>query len=517
MTVAAPAPHVGVDAVALLRSRLSLRVFAVLFTLNLVVFSGLGLFLGSRLEQQRSELVLRFTEQIVATLESTIRPGGELNVARILDWPGWRNVTDALLVDANLERSPSGRLWPRGVALHPVGQAGGLEPRDELLEALARALDDGTRSTHGNGLVVPIAVAGRTWGALWFEPRADPTGSDLSRLLWSGFALSTVLLLVGTFAALHPLVIDPVQRLARAAARVTGGDLSARVDASERGDEISELLRAFNAMAQRVEALSRDLEREVEEALGAARRAERAVVVQQRLAAMGQLAAGIAHEINNPLGGLVNAVQTLRSGRADEARRERYLELLAEGLERIRVIVGQVLRMAPRETAAVRVDLAQVVRDACVLVRHRVEAAQTRLSVRVAGVDVEPYESAPAVAGRCVVVGARQELVQALLNLLVNAIDALAERPGAARLDVAVEERGADLALSVTDDGPGVRSSDLERLTDIFFTTKEVGRGTGLGLSIVHNVVDSHGGRLVLENAPGGGFRATCLLPRAAP
>jgi signal transduction histidine kinase len=496
-------------------SRLSLRVFAVLFVANLVVFSGLGAFIGNRVERQREEVVLRATEQIVDTLQTTIRPGGELNVARILAWPGWAHVADALLVDANLERTPSGRVWPRGVALHPVGQTRSLGARDELLEALARALATGTKSAFGRGLVVPIAVEDRTWGALWFEPREDPTGSDLTRLLWSGFALSTVLLLVGTYAALHPLVLEPVQRLARAATRLSGGDLTTRVAAGERNDEISALLRSFNAMAQRVEALSKNLEREVEEALAAARRAERAVVVEQRLAAMGRLAAGIAHEINNPLGGLVNAVQALRGGKIDDARRARYLELLASGLERIGTTVGQVLRMAPRETGAQRVDLVLVVRDACGLVRHRVEQQSARLEFTVGGERFDAFDPPPSAPGRFTVVGARAELAQALLNLLFNALDALEERPGAAKIAIALVESGDEVELSVSDDGPGVDPANLERLVDLFFTTKEVGRGTGLGLAIVHNVVDSHGGRLVLANAPSGGFVATCTFPRA--
>jgi signal transduction histidine kinase len=99
-----------------------------------------------------------------------------------------------------------------------------------------------------------------------------------------------------------------------------------------------------------------------------------------------------------------------------------------------------------------------------------------------------------------------------VLNLLVNALDALEER-GGGTVVVALGRRGDDLELSVADDGPGVRAEDLPRISDLFFTTKEVGKGTGLGLALVHGVAASHGGRVELESSPGAGFRATIVLP----
>lgn len=513
-------------------SRLGLRVFALLAVLNLAVFSALGVFLTERLEEQRAELVTDFREQIVSTLESTIIAGGGLNVARIIDWPGWSQVSDAVLVDANLERTPSGRIVPRGVALHPVGQVGPRADREAIFEGLAACVADIGRRQVAGGFAVPIVSDGELWGALWYRERDDATRSDLAVLLWSGFALSTVLLMAGTFVALRPLVILPIGRLAGAAQRVARGDLTARVRTSGGNDEVSAVLASFNRMAERVERLTNDLEEEVQTAVEQARRAEAAVIVQRRLAAMGELAAGIAHEINNPLGGLQNAVRALEKGDLPDERRERYLALLDSGLERIRDTVSKVLRMAPRETAIERVDLFDVVRDAAGLVRHRVGRDGHRLLVSVDGVatDVEAGrgdagrgdgsgDDRDATNERFCVLGARQELAQALLNLLVNAFDALDEaldrtgRPG--RVLVALERRGAEIVLRVEDDGPGAAREDLDRLTDLFFSTKEVGKGTGMGLSIVQNTLDTHGGRLELESAPGAGFKALCILPGA--
>ena len=498
-----------------MRSRLGLRVFALLAGLNLVVFSGLGVFLTERLEQQRADLVTGFRDQIVSTLESTIIAGGGLNVARIIDWPGWSQVSDAVLVDANLERTPTGRIVPRGVALHPVGQVGPRADRDAIFEGLAACVADAGRRQVASGFAVPIVSDGELWGALWYRERDDATRSDLALLLWSGFTISTVLLLVGTFVALRPLVIVPIGRLASAAQRVARGDLAARVRTSGGNDEVSAVLASFNRMAERVERLTNELEEEVAVAVEQARRAEAAAIVQRRLAAMGELAAGIAHEINNPLGGLQNAVRALQQEGLAEERRERYLALLESGLERIRDTVSKVLRMAPRATATERLDLREVVRDATALVRHRISGGRHALVVSVDGVASDPYAGPAEHSARFEVLGARQELGEAVLNLLVNALDALDESERAGRVHLALERRGEEIVLRVEDDGPGAAPEDLDRLTDLFFSTKEVGKGTGMGLSIVQNTLDSHGGRLELESAPGAGFTAICVLPGA--
>ena len=112
-----------------------------------------------------------------------------------------------------------------------------------------------------------------------------------------------------------------------------------------------------------------------------------------------------------------------------------------------------------------------------------------------------------------VVQGIQSELGQAVLNLLANALDALEERGGPGRIDVRVERRGDTLCLSVEDDGPGVAPEVLERVADLFYTTKDVGKGTGLGLALVTSVMDNHRGRVRFASEQGRGFRAELELP----
>lgn len=463
-------------------------------------------------------------DELATLAVARLVPASGLNVGPLLSWPSWDRFADAMLFDRNLERDARGRLVPRGVALNPVGRA----RRDPRLDeqAVFAAVEHAIRELQPvdgvqGGRVVPIAGPEGVFGACWYV-LPPPAGG--ARLFWRyvlpAFVFSTVLLSTGTFLALRRFVLDPVERLAQGASRVAEGDLSTHVPETGSADEISALIATFNRMTARVSGFQGELAAEVARATAAARQAEGAAMTQRRLAAMGELAAGIAHEINNPLGGLLNAVEALDRSDLPPERRRRYLELLHVGLERIGRTVGQLLRFTPRSTRAGPLSVHGPILDAVALVRHRARALEVELLVG----DGESFEDGPelgpellrSLAGMPQVLGESHEIAQAVLNLLVNALDALEERPGGARgghVRVSLSAAGGIVAIEVADDGPGVPAEVLERASDLFFTTKAPGKGSGLGLSIVHNVAAAHGGRVRLESRPGEGFRVRIELP----
>jgi signal transduction histidine kinase len=483
------------------------------------------LFLARGIEQTTERAANRYVGELVSTLRGQIRPEAGVNVLSLLQWSEWDRFDDAILVDTQLAESPSGHLTPTGVAISPKGalhRAADFDTQSiysavRLVLRDGRALDDVER-----GRVVPIDHETGVWGALWYriEPRIDLTGLVVNYFL-PIFLFSTVLLSVGTFVALRQLVLDPVGQLARASRRVAEGDLAVRVDELGRRDEVADLVRTFNAMTTEVRGAEARLEREVREATEKARRAEAAAMTQRRLAATGELAAGIAHEINNPLGGLQNAVEALARPELPEAKRAQYLGLLRGGLERIRGTVGQLLRFTPRRSSTAPVSLAQPAMDAIALVRHRAASRGVALRLTCGGVSEETEEPSPALQTALGALptfeGEANELGQAVLNLLVNALDAFEERAtpaeGGDRIDVRLGVEHDDVVLAVEDNGPGVAESELSRLCDLFYTTKEQGKGSGLGLAIVHNVVASHRGTLELASEPGRGFRAVLRFP----
>ena len=429
-------------------------------------------------------------------------------------WP-WK-----ILAHASIYGLPEAGFGPppvdaAGLRLNPLGAEMRTATFDQagLIADLQQAARAGEWLESPRGLAVPLYLdTGALWGGVWLRPRPRPGILRLIGELLPWFLFSTVLLTLATLFGMSSLVLDPVRRLARGARRLATGDWTARIPEFDRSDELADLVRAFNTMAAQVEGFNRRLEREVARATAAALDAEAAAMTQRRLAATGELAAGIAHEINNPLGGMLNAIEVLERGELDPTRRAEYLELLRGGLERIGATVGGLLRLAPRQMRTEPVSLADPIGDALRLVEHRARAQGVRLvlagegGLRDAGEAqaLAPWRALPCVEGQ------PNELGQAVLNLLVNALDAI---EGEGQVIIGLEQSGEALHLWVEDDGPGMEAGVLPRAADLFFTTKETGRGTGLGLAIVHNVIDGHGGSVRMHNRPEGGLRVDIVLP----
>ena len=487
---------------------LRLRVLLLVTVVNVVVFAAGLWFLASGLVEQREELQREFVERLDYTLRPTIDPEGDLKVAQILQWPYWKEFEDALIVDRNWEVAADGRIVPRAVFLNPTGSFRRRHPVDvdAILRLMVQAVEESRPIAGGDGISLPVYdSSGRTWGACWFrlDTRVDRGRLVMSLLPW--FLGSTVLLILGTFLLMRSFVLQPVEQLAEGARRVRAGALGTRLAVPRRHDELSDLMRSFNEMTEQVQSFNERLEREVEQATLRVRQVEKAAMRQRQLAAMGELAAGIAHEINNPLGGMLNAVEVLGREDVSEVRRRKYLGLLHDGLERVRATVGKLLRFTPRGTARAAVDLREAAREAAALVEHRAE----KLGVAF---EVDPGEEPARVLGD------RTELGQAILNLVVNALDALEESPpaGGGRVAVTVRAAAERVVVTVEDDGPGVAPEMLDRIGDLFYTTKDVGKGTGLGLALVQSIALQHGGRVELSSKPGEGLRVEVHLPRLA-
>ncbi|MEE8469416.1 MAG: HAMP domain-containing sensor histidine kinase [Planctomycetota bacterium] len=496
---------------------LRLRVILLVTIFNVAVFGGGLVWFTRRLSTARQNSQTLSEELVVERLRGLIDSlVGERVAGEVIRWEHWARYEDALVVQLR-EFEPGWGLDPdvSGLFLNPLG-SGHRPPlwdQDQILADIRLAATEQRSIQNERGLSVPLRlISGKLWGGVWLKPRRDDVALDLLRELSPWFLLTTVLLTLSTLIGMRSLVLEPVRRLARGAMRLSSGDLTARVQGSSRNDELSDLVRSFNAMASEVQGFNARLAHEVEVATEAVREAEAAIMTQRRLAATGELAAGIAHEINNPLGGMLNALEVLQRSEVPAAKRAQYHRLLQGGLERIRQTVGQVLRLAPRETRIEPVIMADPLGDALGLVRHRAAQQETSLVLdglggrrEFGGTDsLEPWRALPSVRGQ------QNELGQAVLNLLVNSLDAL-ESGGTVTLGL--ERAGGALHLWVVDDGPGMDAELIGRAADPFFTTKDTGKGTGLGLAIVHNVVSGHAGRVRFSSPPGGGFRVDVELP----
>ncbi len=219
----------------------------------------------------------------------------------------------------------------------------------------------------------------------------------------------------------------------------------------------------------------------------------------EKFAALGRLSAGVAHEINNPLGGILTCLESMRGLEPGSERWEEYLTLARSGLERIGTIVRRLLSFS-RQTAVEKYDLD---------LNHVLREVTTLSAFHHGHAEVEVIHEAgelPAVHG------SSDLLNQLFLNLVLNALHAMSE---GGTLRIRTWARDGEVLASCEDTGPGIPEEHLERVFEPFFTTKDVGVGTGLGLSVALGIVESHGGSIHVENRSEGGARFTVHLPAA--
>jgi PAS domain S-box-containing protein len=228
---------------------------------------------------------------------------------------------------------------------------------------------------------------------------------------------------------------------------------------------------------------------------------EEQLQLSEKMASIGLLAAGVAHEVNTPLTGISSFVQMLMQGSEPDDPRTKVLEKIERQTFRAAKIVNGLLNLArPARVESGAVDVNAVINDVLSLLEHQLRTGSIQVRKELA-------PSAP------VVQGIEYKLQQVFLNLFLNARDAM---PKGGWLTIVTRIDGDHAAIEVGDTGSGIPAEQLSRIYDPFFTTKDIGKGTGLGLSITYGIVQEHGGAMTCESAVGHGTRFTISLPLAA-
>lgn len=413
------------------------------------------------------------------------------------------------------ERVLGVRLFDRQGAL--TYQPGTLEPYPfehwaELRRAMAERRTIEMRRLIGDqpavGFIVPLLNRrGVLVGAVqvlqlesYIAEDEATTRTFILQLTLAMVAATIVIVLVVTRVSIS----RPIAKLVRSFRVVGGRETPARVVV--RGDdELAWLSSEFNGMVERLEEARANLVREQEQR----REVEAELRNAERLAGLGRLAAGLAHEIGTPLNVILGRAESLRRSHPGGGTAERNLGIIVSQSERIARIVRDMLdfaRMKPRRH--VETDVGGMLRTALDLLESR---------CRSLGVQVDV--AAP--AGLPTVVADPDQLQQVFLNLASNALDAMPDggrlRVAAVAGEAANPERGEAprpcVVVAFADDGLGIAPEHVKHVFDPFFTTKDAGRGTGLGLSVAHGIIEEHGGWFEVDSGPGAGATFTVYLP----
>jgi two-component system, NtrC family, sensor kinase len=405
---------------------------------------------------------------------------------------------------------------PTGLAVR--AQAGRPEPPDANVEVAARegqeivVVKDEALSRLWQ-VTVPIWEGKRSVGAVSLTlplARADALAQRIeSHAVLLGLA-AMCLLVGGLSAFMSRALAAPLGRILQVMGRAEGGDLGARVP-EERKDEVGQVARGLNRMLDRVASFQAELARRVSEATAQLRTTnERLYAAQQqvgrneRLAAAGELAAAMAHNVGTPLTGVVGHLQLLEEEVTDSAVKERLRRIQAQ-VDRAVAAARQFLGAARPAPLRTPVDVSTLLGDLLLLVSPESQRK---------GITVVPAcaEGLPTVAAD------PHQLQELFLGLITNALDAM-ETGDTLRV---VAEAGLSNAGSpvirvvVSDTGSGIQPENLAKVFEPFFTTRSGAGGTGLGLAIARRITREHGGSIRLESEPGKGTRAIVELPVGA-
>jgi len=321
---------------------------------------------------------------------------------------------------------------------------------------------------------------------------------------WLVCGTSTIacVLFIGLMSYGYSGIFSPINKLHQGASRVAHGDFDYRVELTTR-DEMAELADSFNKMTDRFREVACGLDQQVRER-------SKQLVRSERLAGVGFLAAGVAHEINNPLQAIMMASGALMS-RADEFLAQasesdaqdvrRYLSMIERESCRCKQITAKLLDFSRGQDATRgRNDLTAIVSEVLSMIRHMSK-------FRDRTIEFDPPAS-------CYLEANGPEIKQVVLNLTANALEAM---QSGGTLRITIDEQTDHVQLQFEDDGCGMTPEVLENVFDPFFTRRKDGKGTGLGMSISHRIITDHGGTIEAFSAgPGQGSTFRVHLPRLA-
>lgn len=315
------------------------------------------------------------------------------------------------------------------------------------------------------------------------EGKHQVTITSHRALLWPVISMALILVIftLGAFLV-NRKIVHPLIRLEQATTKIGRGDFGPIHHPAQNESEVDRLILAFNRMAEELEARQEQ------------------IIHSRKIASLGTLVSGVAHELNNPINNIILTIDSLISGRkiTDERRVAMLNDILTQTV-RASGIVKNLLDFSRSETAIIDdLDIAQILQET-------IQISENQISVNNITLRTDIATDLPAIQGN------RQALQQVFINLLTNAVHAM-PTGGEVFIHAALDGERT-IVITVQDTGCGIAEEHLPYIFDPFFTTKDVGKGTGLGLSVSYGIIKKHGGRITVDSSPGKGSTFTIMLP----
>jgi two-component system NtrC family sensor kinase len=336
------------------------------------------------------------------------------------------------------------------------------------------------------------------------RPYIDTTSRVMLTFTLMAFLFIIFLLVILYFATSR--IINPLQKMVIATQEIAKGDLSHKVEVNSK-DEIGYLADSFNQMTadlktanQKLIEWGKTLEKKVEERTKELREMQEHLIQSEKLASLGKLAAGIAHEINNPLGGILIYSHLLLEDTSKKSHHYENLKKIVKETSRCKDIVRGLLEFArPKEPEMTLININNAVDRSLAIVEGQTIFQNITLDKTYAS-------ELPKI------VADESQLQQVFMNIIINAAEAM-DGKGILSLNTSMNTDRTHIEIKISDTGHGIKEENKKRLFEPFFSTKEVGKGTGLGLAISYSIIQKHQGTIEVESQEGKGSAFTIKLP----
>jgi two-component system, NtrC family, sensor kinase len=356
-------------------------------------------------------------------------------------------------------------------------------------------------------LSAPLFHRGSLQGAMAISAPLSPLYEDLrtsQRIAMVYLLLNTVLLVFFGGHLLSRTVIKPIQRLLKITESFKEGESFALASDSAT-NEIGRLHRSLTMMLKRLEENRAELRQNVlslQRANQELRTAQASLIRSEKLACVGRLAAGVAHEIGNPIGIVLGYVGLIRREDFTDGDRREYAGRIESEVTRISRIIRQLLDFSrPVQGNKERVSVHRMIHDAVEMMAPQPMVRHMEMKTSFA-------------ATHDLVLVDPGQFKQVLLNIIINAADAISDNgPSGGLLTISTHSNEKEVELRLTDNGPGIPEQEIPKIFDPFYTTKEPGKGTGLGLSVCHSIVEGWGGKIRGESLQGKGATIVLTVP----